>query len=80
MTLQGLIRWLLPREDHFYDYLEQQAEAAHLGAKALARLKEPDVTPQQVREAVQAHEAGLGEYALAAAGGFVFGVIVGRVW
>lgn len=56
VTLQGLIRWLLPREDHFYDYLEQQAEAAHLGAKALARLKEPDVTPQQVREAVQGHE------------------------
>jgi uncharacterized protein Yka (UPF0111/DUF47 family) len=56
VTLQGLIRFLLPREDHFYDYLERQAAAAHLGARALARLKEPDATVQQVREAVQAHE------------------------
>ncbi len=56
MNLQGLIRFLLPREEHFYDYLERQAEAAHLGAQALARLKEPSVSPQEVREAVQGHE------------------------
>ncbi len=47
---------LLPREDHFYDYLEQQATAAHQGALALARLKEPNMTAAQVRDAVQAHE------------------------
>ncbi len=56
VTLQGLIGWFLPKEDHFYDYLERQATAAHNGAKALARLKEPDITIEQVREAVQAHE------------------------
>lgn len=56
VNLQGLIRFFLPREDHFYDYLERQAEAAHLGAQALARLRDPAVTPGAVREAVQAHE------------------------
>ncbi len=56
MNLQDVIRFLLPREDHFYDYLERQAAAAHLGAQALARLREPGVTPESVRDAVQVHE------------------------
>jgi uncharacterized protein Yka (UPF0111/DUF47 family) len=30
-----MIRWLLPREDHFYDYLEKQAAIAHEGSKVL---------------------------------------------
>lgn len=56
MNLQDLVRFLLPREDHFYDYLERQAAAASAGAKALARLHEPGVTVAAVRDAVQAHE------------------------
>ncbi len=56
MNLQDVIRFLLPREDHFYDYLERQAQAAHLGAKALGRLRDPEVTVASVRDAVQAHE------------------------
>ena len=40
MSLQSMVRWLLPREDHFYDFLERQAEAAHRGARALAALSE----------------------------------------
>jgi uncharacterized protein len=37
MGLQDLVRWLLPREDHFYDYLERQAAVAHEGAVTLSR-------------------------------------------
>lgn len=36
MGIQDAIRWLLPRDDHFYGFLEQQMEAAHEGALALA--------------------------------------------
>lgn len=55
MALQAIIRWLIPREDHFYDYLERQARAAREGAKALARFSEGD-SAEQVREAVQKWE------------------------
>ncbi len=37
MGVQSFIRWLLPREDKFYAFLEQQATTAHRGALALAR-------------------------------------------
>jgi uncharacterized protein len=36
MALQDLVRWFLPREDHFFEFLEKQADVAHRGAKALA--------------------------------------------
>ncbi|HTJ84895.1 MAG TPA: DUF47 family protein [Polyangiaceae bacterium] len=38
MALQDLIRVILPKEDHFFDYLEQQAKLAHEGAIALSKL------------------------------------------
>ncbi len=56
VTLQGMIRWLLPREDHFYDYLERQADAAYRGAQALAKLREPTASSTAVRDAVQVCE------------------------
>ncbi len=28
MGLQSVIRWLIPREDHFFDYVEAQAVVA----------------------------------------------------
>jgi uncharacterized protein Yka (UPF0111/DUF47 family) len=40
MGLQDLVRWFLPKEDHFYSFLEQQAAAAHAGASALAVFKD----------------------------------------
>jgi len=40
MSLQSMVRWLLPKEDHFYGFLERQALAALRGARALAALKE----------------------------------------
>lgn len=36
MGLQDVIRFFLPKEDHFYDFLEKQAEVAHRAALALA--------------------------------------------
>ncbi len=56
MSLQDIVRLLLPREDHFYTFLERQAEAADLGAQALAKLRDPAVSVASVREAVQKHE------------------------
>jgi uncharacterized protein len=53
MTLQSMVRWFLPREDHFYDFLEQQAVVAHEGAIALAAFSMPDRTADSVRSAVQ---------------------------
>lgn len=35
MALQDVLRWLLPKADHFYEILEKQAVAAHEGAVAL---------------------------------------------
>ena len=49
--MQSVIRFLLPREDHFYDFLERQAVVAHKGAHALRSFKDGDVA--RVRDAVQ---------------------------
>src|SRR5580693_90343 len=51
MGIQSVIRFLLPREDHFYDFLERQAVVAHKGAHALRSFKDGEVT--RVRDAVQ---------------------------
>lgn len=53
MGLQNVIRWFLPRETHFYDFLEKQASAAHEGAKALAKFSTNGTTAVQARDAVQ---------------------------
>lgn len=52
MALQDLIRWLLPREDHFFRFLERQATVAHKGALALAEFK-PGKRIEDVQSAVQ---------------------------
>lgn len=56
MSLQSFVRWFLPKEDHFYDYLEQQAVVAHETALALAEFKNEGVTAVQTREKVQDFE------------------------
>jgi uncharacterized protein Yka (UPF0111/DUF47 family) len=53
MGVQEIIRWFLPREDHFYDFLERQAKAAHEGAKALSTFATNGTTAEQARDAVQ---------------------------
>jgi uncharacterized protein len=52
MGLQDIVRWLVPREDHFYGFLEGQASTAHEGALALRRFKEGS-SANDVRDAVQ---------------------------
>jgi len=53
MSLQNVVRWFLPKEDHFYDFLERQAVVAFEAASALAAFRGADVTAQSVRENVQ---------------------------
>lgn len=51
MSIQTVIRFLLPREEHFYDFLERQAAVAHKGAIALVSFNDGHVSG--VRDAVQ---------------------------
>lgn len=53
MGIQDVIRWFLPREDHFYDFLERQAKAAHAGANALAKFSTNGTTARIARDDVQ---------------------------
>ena len=61
MALQGLVRWLLPREDHFYDYIEAQGGLCLDAAKALAGFKEGQKA-ELVRDAVQVIEHKADDY------------------
>ncbi|MFO1051240.1 MAG: DUF47 family protein [Planctomycetota bacterium] len=54
MVLQGLVRWFLPREERFYDMLEEIARLAHDAALALSQF-ERKLAPE-VQAAVQAIE------------------------
>jgi uncharacterized protein Yka (UPF0111/DUF47 family) len=53
MGLQAVVRWFLPREDHFYGYLEAQADVAHEASLAVARFKDESVSASDLRSAVQ---------------------------
>ena len=53
MSIQDVIRFLLPREDHFYGFLEKQAKVAHEGAQALAKFTDNGHTAEEARAAVQ---------------------------
>lgn len=55
MALQDFVRWLLPREDQFYRFLERQAAVAHKGALALAEFQ-PGKPIEDVQAAVQVLE------------------------
>ncbi len=56
MALQAIVRWLLPREDHFYSLIESQADACESAAIALAKSKDPSTRPEDIRDAVQVIE------------------------
>jgi uncharacterized protein len=61
MALQGLVRWLLPREDHFFDYLEAQGSLCLDAANALSGFKAGQ-NPTTVRDAVQELEHKADDY------------------
>lgn len=54
MPLQDMIRWLLPREDHYYDMLEELAKLGHDAAIELSRFG--SVPAGQIQETVQTLE------------------------
>lgn len=54
-TVQNFIRWLLPKEDHFFGYLENQGALCHEAALAFAQFKYGQ-TAEQVRDSVQSVE------------------------
>jgi hypothetical protein len=57
MALQSIVRWLLPKADQFYDFLERQAKVAQQGAQALARFgKEEGGSARAIADAVQTLE------------------------
>lgn len=56
MGLQSVIRFFLPRETHFYDYLEEQASVARQGAIVLAKFADNGVTAEEARADVQSCE------------------------
>jgi uncharacterized protein Yka (UPF0111/DUF47 family) len=53
MSLQAIVRWFLPREDHFYGFLEAQAVVAYEAAVAVARFKDESVSAAEMRLEVQ---------------------------
>lgn len=52
MPFSAFLRWILPKEDHFYDHLERQAKVAHQAAVALKRLTTGGAAGE-IRAAVQ---------------------------
>lgn len=48
MSFQDVIRWFLPREDHFFDFLERQVGVAREGAEALSRFREDAISCAEV--------------------------------
>ncbi len=51
--LNAFLRLVRPRADHFYSFLEQQAQLAHDGAKALAEITVDDADLVRVRDRIQ---------------------------
>ena len=57
MLFQAFVRWLLPRETHFYENLEQQAAFCDEAAKALLLLYPPSSLPLvEVKEKISSLE------------------------
>lgn len=54
MGLQDVIRFLIPKEDKFFDFLEQQAALSHEGAVALAKIGEMPI--EELKELVHSIE------------------------
>jgi predicted phosphate transport protein (TIGR00153 family) len=61
MALQGLIRWLLPREDYFFDFIEAQGALCLDAANALSTFKDGKKAAD-VRDEVQDIEHKADDY------------------
>jgi uncharacterized protein Yka (UPF0111/DUF47 family) len=56
MFMQTLVRWLIPREDHFYGFIEQQASAARKAAETYVRWRDGAIDAEAAMREVQALE------------------------
>lgn len=54
MGIQRIIRWLIPKEERFFDLLEQQAVVLHEAALTLTKMQWPDAVAKDIE--VQVHE------------------------
>ncbi len=54
MAFQAIVRWLLPREDHFYEMLEEMGRLSHDAAVALSRFRDADA--REIQRTVQTIE------------------------
>jgi uncharacterized protein Yka (UPF0111/DUF47 family) len=53
MSFNAFLRLILPKEDHFYSFLEDQAKAADRAAQVLLRLKDGKAQAGAIRDEVQ---------------------------
>jgi uncharacterized protein len=53
MGLQAFVRWFLPKEDHFFDFVEQLAVVASEAAQVLLDFRTEGSTAELVRQKVQ---------------------------
>jgi len=53
MPLQSVVRWLLPREDHFFDYIEKLAVITHEAAQVVSTFRDEFSTAEGTRQKVQ---------------------------
>jgi len=52
MSVQSLLSWFLPREDHFYTYLERQATIAQQAAQTLGLFRQ-GIAASEIRSTVE---------------------------
>lgn len=53
MGIQDVIRFFMPKEEYFYDFLEKQAKFAHEGATMLSKFSESDQSAEDARVEIQ---------------------------
>jgi uncharacterized protein Yka (UPF0111/DUF47 family) len=53
MALQSIIRWFLPREDHFFDYIEKLGSVTHEAAQVVSTFRQEFETAESTRQKVQ---------------------------
>jgi uncharacterized protein len=56
MGLQDAVRWLLPKEDHFFELMEKQAATLSRAAAEMVRFKPGQTTAEQNAASIQAIE------------------------
>jgi uncharacterized protein len=52
MSVQSILQWFLPKEDHFYTYLERQAQITHQAAQTLGMFR-AGTAANEIRSSVE---------------------------